>query len=776
MVDDELTLAEKVALTAGHDYWHTVAVPRVGLPAILVSDGPHGLRKQVGSGGFEARAVPATCFPTASALAASWDVDLLTEVGVALGEEARAEGVGVLLGPGANIKRTALCGRNFEYFSEDPYLSSRLAAAWIRGVQSTGVGASLKHFAANNQEHRRYTVDARVDERALREIYLASFEYAVTQAEPATVMAAYNRLGGSYCTTHTELLTGILREEWGFAGVVVSDWGATDGRAAAIAAGCDLTMPGFAGQDDAEVIAAVHSGELSAAAVDRSAARLVELVRSRVTGAPSYDREAHHALARRAAVAGTVLLRNDGVLPLPAEARIAVVGAFARRPRYQGAGSSGVTPHRVENLWDELVARVGPDRLSYADGYGPQPDALDEARTVAGAADIAVVVVGLPESYETEGADRTHLDLPPEHNALVAAVAAVNPRVVVVLANGAPVVLPWADRVAAIVEGYLGGQAAGSALAEVLLGSAEPGGRLAETFPAALTDHPGHTLPIGPAVVEYRESVYVGYRYYDSAEVPVAFPFGHGLSYTTFEWSPATVAGTDPYEVSLTVTNTGSRAGTEVVQVYVHDVQSTVYRPEQELKGFATVRLEPGDSRRVSVELDRRAFAFWSPAEPGWTVEPGEFELRVAASSRDVRSAVRVTIPGEQAGPPASHRLRFDHASFVELCGELPPNVVDSPGHYTMNTPLGDLRHPVGRLLLGLLRRGARLAFRSDPDNPMVARLDDLLAEATPRMLPMLTQGRIDLPLARACVDLCNGRRGPGTRALLSALRSRLRS
>jgi beta-glucosidase len=777
------TLAEKVALTAGRDYWHLTPVPALDVPSILVCDGPHGVRKQRNLNGFDPTAVPATCFPTASALAATWDVELLEEIGAALGEEARAEGVSVLLGPGANIKRSALCGRNFEYFSEDPYLSSRLAAAWIRGVQSTGVGASLKHFAANNQEHRRYTVDALVDERALREIYLASFEHAVTDARPTTVMAAYNRLRGAYCTTNAELLTTILRDEWGFDGAVMSDWGATDGRVAAIAAGLDLEMPGFNGRGDAEVLAAVHSGVLSEAALDRAAGNVLRLVertaKAREPG-HTYDRAAHHALARRAAAAGTVLLRNENdLLPLPETGTIAVIGAFAQQPRFQGAGSSGVTPHQVDNLWDELVARVGSGRLRYASGYPRVDGAVDdallaEARTTAAGAVVAVVVVGLPDVYETEGRDRTHLDLPPGHNALITAVAAANPNTVVVLANGAPVTMPWLGQVGAIVEGYLGGQAGGSALAEVLLGLAEPGGRLAETFPYALADNPAHTWPNGPSTVEYRESLFVGYRFYDSAQVAVAFPFGHGLSYTTFHWSPAGVAVLgDTATVALTVTNDGARAGTEVVQIYVHDPKSTVYRPAQELKGFAVVRLEPGASQTITLTLDRRAFAVWSPAHHDWVVEPGTYELRIGASSRDIRSRCEIELTGDAVAlTPSTYDPFRDR--FESVYGQpLPANVVDARGCYTVNTPLGDIQHSLARMLLAVLRRGARMQFGSTKDDPMVQVVDELLADAPPRMLTMISQGRISSDAVNALVDFANYYPVKATRGLWAALRGR---
>ena len=782
----DLTEAEKVALTAGRDYSYTRGVPRLGVPEVLLVDGPHGLRKQVDTRQFSSVAVPATCFPTASALAATWDEQLVRSVGVALGEEARAQQVSVLLGPGANIKRTPLCGRNFEYFSEDPYLSSRLAAAWIEGVQSTGVGASLKHFAANNREYRRYSMDSVVDERALREIYLASFEHAVRSARPVTVMAAYNRLRGRYCTDNPELLIRILREEWGFDGAVVSDWGATNGRAASIASGLDLSMPGPGSLDDGEVTAALRDGTLPAAALDRAAGAVLRMIARTAgarTGGHSADVEAHRALARRVAAAGTVLLANDGVLPIdPDTSGVAVLGAFARDPRYQGVGSSGLTPHRVENALDALVTMLGADRVRYADGYrrhGPgsestvDPVLIEEACAAARGAEVALIFVGLPERYEIEGLDRSHLELPPAHNALVEAVAAVHPAVVVVVAAGAPVLKPWRDRVAAVVQGYLGGEAGGPGIADVLCGLADPGGRLAETFPLALEDNPVHGLPVGPRNIEYRESIYVGYRWFDSAGVDVAYPFGHGLSYTTFDWSDPSVVvvGADTVEVSVTVTNTGPRQGSDVVQVYVRDVVSTVFRPAQELKGFAKVHLGSGESRRVTVTLDRRAFSFWDVHRGDWTVEPGEFTIRLGASSRDIRFELPVTLDGPPvsglvAGPASYHAVtaetRFSPADFAAIYGApVPSNVEDVPGGYTVNTPLSDLRHPAARMVQRVLLFAARFFFpggTAAPGWPLVAATID---QATPRMLPMISDGRIGSGFARALVRLANRRHRP---------------
>lgn len=536
----ELTLEEQVALLSGQDQWQTQALPGRGVPPIHLSDGPHGLRMQPDAGdhlGLSA-SVPATCFPTAVTLASAWDETLLEEVGRALGAEAAALGVAVVLGPGLNIKRHPLCGRNFEYLSEDPYLSGRLAAAMVRGIQETGVGASLKHLAVNNQEAHRFVVDAVVDERTLREIYLAGFEHAVRTAAPRTVMAAYNRLNGPHGTAHRELLTEILREEWGFDGLVMSDWGATADRVAAVRAGMDLEMPGSRGAYDSDVLAAVRSGDLDPTHVQTSAQRVLDLVA--VSPRPGVDEprlaalaDEHDALARRAAAEGTVLLTNDGVLPLRPGTRVALVGAFAEHPRYQGHGSSHVTPTRLTTALEAL--RDKGVEVTYAPGYDPAdpvPDARLVAEAVAAArdADVAVVLVGLPGSYESEGFDRDHLRLPPQHDELVRAVAAAAPRTVVALANGSPVLLPWRDDVGAILECYLGGQAGGGALADVLLGDREPGGRLAETFPARLEDVAADPwFPGQPRQVEYREGLFVGYRHHVTAGTEPLFAFGHGL-------------------------------------------------------------------------------------------------------------------------------------------------------------------------------------------------------------------------------------------------------
>ncbi|MCS5719784.1 glycoside hydrolase family 3 C-terminal domain-containing protein [Herbiconiux sp. CPCC 205763] len=793
----QLTAAERVSLTAGADAWSTRPIARLGIPAIRLGDGPHGVRKpHDGSGMSMFDSHPATCFPTAAALGSSWDPVLVRQVGEALGREAAGHGIAVLLGPGVNLKRTPVGGRNFEYFSEDPHLSSRMGGAWVGGVQSTGIGASLKHFAANNTEQRRYGVNAIVDERALRELYLASFESVVIDEHPATVMAAYNQLNGSHCTESAWLLQEVLRREWGFEGVVVSDWGAAWDRTVSIPAGNDLAMPGLGARDDDYVLDALRSGAMAPDALDASAARILALV-SRHAGAAvdpvdPPDLDAHHRLARRASAAGTVLLKNEGTLPLPAGSRVALIGAFAADPRFQGAGSSHVVPTRVDTLLTSLGDALGVDSVVYAPGYDRTHSVstrtqIAEAQDAARSADVAVVVIGLPEVFETEGVDRDHLRLPESHNRLVEAVLSVNPATVVVLQNGSPVELPWRNEVPAIVEGYLGGQASGSAMADVLVGAAEPGGRLAETFPVAYSDHPVSLLPNGPVTVEYRESLYVGYRYFDSVGSDVAFPFGHGLSYTSFAWSDVAVstdADGDVVTVQLTVTNTGDRAGSEVVQVYVHDVESSIFRPEQELRGFEKVSLEPGAASRLSIRLDRRAFSFWSPTARGWVLEPGRFEIRVGRSSRDIHWRGTVELGGDGApeptrptalegstGEPIAYRspsreLGFSAADFEHLLGHpSPPNIPARPGHYTLDTAVRDMQGTAaGRVLHRYLARQALKTIGAPDGAPVDAVAGDVVAQLTFRMFPTVSEATVGRRGALRLLALVNRLSGIGRR------------
>ena len=664
-----LTLEEKASLCSGSGFWLTQAIPRVGIKSIMLTDGPHGLRKQTEDGdhlGLGA-SVPATCFPTAAALGSSWDPDLVQRVGEALGAEARAEHVAVLLGPGINIKRTPLCGRNFEYLSEDPVLTAELAAGYVNGVQSQGVGTSVKHFAANNQETDRMRISAEVDERTLREIYLAAFEHVVTQARPWTVMCSYNKLNGIYTSQHPWLLTEVLREEWGFDGLVVSDWGAVEDRVAGLKAGLDLEMPSSGGLTDAQLVAAVRAGHLDEAVLDLAVSRLLRLLDRTgpaVELGGSYDRRAHHALAREVARDCAVLLKNDGgLLPLDPSApgSIAVIGEFARTPRYQGAGSSQVNPTLLDIALDQVRAACSRE-ITFAPGYGvdERNDSLIvEAAENAAAAETVVLFLGLPPSYESEGWDRSDMNLPDDQIEVLRAVADANPRVVVVLANGGVVAVDsWQQQVPAILEGWLLGQAGGGAIADLLFGSTSPSGRLAETIPQRLQDNPSFgNFPGENGVVRYGEGLLVGYRYYDAKQLPVSFPFGHGLSYTTFGYTnlSATVRGEGAQvsvDVAVTVTNTGSVAGKEVVQVYVRDPEASVFRPERELKAFAKVALAPGESRQVRFTLAGRDFAYFHSTHPRWVVEGGAFEIEVGASSRDIRCRISVQVEGEPVAVP----------------------------------------------------------------------------------------------------------------------------
>lgn len=684
-----LTLEEKASLLSGENFWTTKAVTRGAetlVPSIWMTDGPHGLRKQDGVGDHLGLgdSVPATCFPTAVTLGSTWDTELLHEVGAALGRESRAQGVGVLLGPGANIKRDPRCGRNFEYLSEDPVLSGDLAAAIIRGVQSEGVGTSLKHFAANNQETDRMRISAEVDARTLREIYLASFERAIAQGDPWTIMCAYNRVNGIYASQNEWLLSTVLRKEWGWDGLVVSDWGAVRDRVAAVVAGLDLEMPAVEGRTDAEIVAAVRNGEIDESVVDAAVRNVLVLVARTVEGAGAagttpVDHPAHQALARRAAAAGAVLLRNvpvtgpDGsaapLLPLTLDKDVAFIGEFARTPRYQGAGSSQVNPTRLRSALEvaqELLGTAVPFAPGFAIEEGPATTAsgaelLGEAVTLAQSTRTVVLYLGLPAAVESEGFDRTSIDLPADQVTLLEAVAAVNPRVVVVLSNGAVVTTSgWQSAAPAVVETWLSGQEGAAGVLDVLTGAVNPSGKLAETIPVRLEDVPSFgSFPGGLGSVRYAEGLLVGYRWYDTRRAPVAYPFGFGLSYTTFEIDQveATMSsgtGGEAVEVRARVTNTGERAGAEVVQVYVSDPDSAVERPEQELKAHARVELAPGESRVVSFELGHRGFAFWHPILERWTVEGGEFTINVGSSSRDIAARVRVSLDGDDITLPVT--------------------------------------------------------------------------------------------------------------------------
>ena len=688
----ELTLEEKASLTSGSAFWFTAAVDRLGIPRIMVSDGPHGLRAQPGEGDHVGLggSLPATCFPTASAVASSWNPDLLRRIGVALAREARACRLSVILGPGINIKRSPLCGRNFEYFSEDPYLTGELGLGIVDGIQSQGVGTSVKHFAANNQETDRQRVDTQVDERTLREIYLPAFERIVTAGQPWTIMCSYNKINGVSASQNAWLLTTVLRDEWGFDGLVVSDWGAVYDRVPALVAGLDLEMPPNRPHSPDQIVAAIRAGNLDETVLDARVRTVLTLVDRGVAVLDldeSFDADQHHRLARAAAAESVVLLANSGgLLPLAADARIAVIGEFARTPRFQGAGSSQVNPTRVENALDELTALL--PEVGFAAGYGIDDTASDEALRaeavrLAAEADTVVMFLGLPGADESEGFDRTHMNLPAGQLATLRAVAQVNPRVVVVLVNGSTVVLgEVVPHAAAIVEAWLGGQAAGGAIADVLTGRVNPSGRLAETIPHRLADNSSYlNCPGDSQVVRYGEGLFVGYRGYDATDTDVAFPFGFGLSYTTFavdelvvSTSGAVADGTLTAQVSVRVRNTGPVAGAQVVQVYVRDVAASVARPVRELKGFGKVELAPGQARTVTVTLDQRAFSFFSQLLGRWVVEAGEFAVEVGFHSRDLplSSTIRVDAPSIAAPITAGSTLHEWMADPValELIGE----------------------------------------------------------------------------------------------------------
>ncbi len=668
-----MTLEEKAALVTGASAWTTTPVERLGVPEMMVTDGPHGVRRVPDVHAMGAKSLPATAFPTASAQAATWDADLIYAMGQALAEEASSLGVGILLGPGVNMKRSPLGGRNFEYYSEDPYLAGEMAASLVAGIQSKGVGTSLKHYAVNNQEFERFRINAEVDERTMREIYLAAFETVVKRTQPWSVMCSYNKINGVYGSEHHDLLTRILKEEWGFEGFVVSDWGAVHDRVKALQAGLDLEMPGPKPRRTQAVIEAVDAGQLDEAVLDEAVRRILRIVfmAAETPKGGAFDVDAHHDLARKVASESMVLLKNNGILPLKSSLNLAVIGRSAETPHFQGGGSSHINPTRVAVPFAEMRALAPDAELTYAVGYpaddSAQPAMIEEAVGLAQTADAAVLYIALPSFKESEGYDRVDLDLTAQQVALIKAVSAVQPNTVVVLNNGAPIVVgDWIDGVAAVLESWMMGQAGGGAVADVLFGRTNPSGKLAETFPLRLEDTPAHlNWPGDNATVRYGEGLYIGYRYYDGRKLPVQFPFGFGLSYTTFAYSNLrlsadSIRDVDGVIVTVDVTNTGAVAGKEVVQLYVHDQASSLARPAKELKGFAKVELQPGETKTVSIPLNFRSFAFYHPGHSQWVVEDGAFDILVGASSADIRLQATVAVQ-------STHRLpsRLDRESTV---------------------------------------------------------------------------------------------------------------
>ena len=647
----QMTLEEKAAFCSGADHFSMEECKRLGIPSLLLSDGPHGIRKQDTKSEVGLNSsLKATCFPPEVTLACSFDRDLVKKVGSALGAECRSEDISILLGPAVNIKRSPACGRNFEYFSEDPFLTSELAIGYIQGVQSQGVGTSIKHFAANNQEDFRLSIDVQVDERTLREIYLVGFEKAIKEAHPWTVMCAYNKINGVYCSENPYLLTDILRKEWGFDGFVVSDWGAVAHRVEGILAGLDLEMPPSGTINDKKIINSINEGNLTIADLDIVIERLLKVIFKAVDAKEkeySENTGDHHLIAKEAAEESMILLKNeDEILPLRKDSKLAIIGAMAKIPRYQGAGSSHVNPVLLDSPFNMIIEKNS--NVEYADGYSRYDDVidqklLDEAISVASNSDVAVIFAGLIEDYESEGYDKTHLRMPESHNRLIEMVAAVQPNIVVVLANGAPVEMPWINNVKGLLEGYLGGEALGGAIADLLFGDANPCGKLAETFPVKYSHNPSYiNFPGMDGVVEYNEGLFVGYRYYDKKDITPLFPFGFGLSYTKFEYSDlkiskSSISDNEEVNVSVKIKNVGNREGKEIVQLYIGKSESNIIRADKELKDFTKVHLHPGQQKTISFTLNKRSFAYFNKKLMDWYVESGVYQVQIASSSKDIR-------------------------------------------------------------------------------------------------------------------------------------------
>lgn len=784
-----LTREEKVALVSGADQWHTVRIPRLDIPAIMVSDGPHGLRKQAGEGDRLGigQSTRATCFPPAATSANSWDPSLLFAMGEAIGKEALQAGVSVVLGPGINIKRSPLCGRNFEYFSEDPYLTGELATAWVDGIQSLGVGACVKHFAANNQERWRMLNDSLVDERALREIYLAAFEKVVRKAQPWALMPAYNKLNGTYCCENQELLDSILRVEWGFKGATISDWGAVNDPTLSIKAGLDLEMPASYGVSAKQLGEDLASGRLTEQTLNHSVHRVLDLVSNGQAhkGEHPCDFEAHHALARQIATESAVLLKNEeAILPISPQATIAIVGHFAEHPRYQGTGSSLINPTRLDTMLELLDSE--DVEYQYAQGYDleydePREDLLAEACSVAAAADVAVILAGLTARYESEGYDRTHLELPPSHQALIQRIAQVNHNVVVVLSAGAPVAMPWLPDVKGVLHTYLGGQGGAGAALDLLFGKVNPSGKLAESYPLRLEDCLAtEYFANNRDVTEYRESIFVGYRYYDAARKEVLFPFGYGLSYTTFGYEDLDVSAReltdkDSLTVRCTVRNTGVIAGAEVVQLYVGIDTSHLFRAPKELKAFQKVYLEPGEARTVEFVLDWRTFAYYNVELQDWHVEAGEYSIRVGTSSRDLPlvAAVQIAagqpeaeIPDYRSVAPAYYQLedpglQISEDEFKAIYGREFPRPYTGSERFHSNSTLEDLKSTVlGRLVLIFAKKYLwKMTGVSDESDPLWIMSWKSTLEMPLRSIGPMSGGTIPANLVQGLLAWVNGKR-----------------
>lgn len=777
----QMTLEEKASLCSGKNFWESKAVERLGVKSFMLTDGPHGLRKQAGTAdhlGLNA-SVPATCFPPAAASACSFDRALLREIGQAMGQECRAEEVGVILGPAANIKRSPLCGRNFEYFSEDPLVTGESAAGLIEGIQSQNVGACMKHYLANNQEKARLVSNSVIDERALREIYLAGFERAVKEAQPWTLMCSYNQINGTYASDHKELMTDVPRGQWGFEGAIMTDWGAMNDRVEAIKAGLDLEMPGPCDGNDEKIVKAVRDGRLDEKLVDICAARMVELaLRVGQNTKTDYDRAAHHDLAGRAARESAVLLRRGSALPLTEGAKLAVIGDFARRPRYQGAGSSKINPTQLTSLCGALDERGV--QYTYAQGFeaegGVDEALIAQAVQAARGADMAVVMLGLPDSFESEGFDRAHMDLPENQNRLMEELLKTGIPIVAVLSTGSAVRLPWREQVDSILLMYLGGQNGGSAAADLLLGRANPCGKLAETWPLSVEDTPCHGFFGNGGNVEYRESVYVGYRYYDKARKEVAYPFGHGLSYTDFAYTELALSAPELAEgagltARVTVKNTGALAGKEVVQLYVAPPTDGMFRPVRELRAYAKVELAPGESKTVELTLDRRAFAYYDTQGKGWRVDSGTYTVEAGSSSRDIRLTRTVKVRGESPNTALNEKVPaycdpakqwpIPKEQFEAVLGHpVPPERSVRP--FTINSTLGEIQTTPAGMAFVQQAMANMTQMMGSGENDFSKMIDAMLADMPLRQLAMLSGGAMTPAVLDGLVEMLNAASSAG--------------
>lgn len=767
-----LSLDDKVKLISGKDFWKLESVE--GLPNIMVTDGPHGLRKQDGETDHAGlnESVKATCYPTAVGLASTWDNELIYQVGEHLGEECKTERVSVLLGPGANIKRHPLCGRNFEYFSEDPFLSGKIAASFINGVQSKGIGTSIKHYVANNQEAMRMAVDTLVDERSLREIYLKGFEIAVKESQPWTVMCSYNKVNGTYLSEHKRLLQDILKDEWGHEGIVVTDWGACNDRVDGLIAGQELEMPGGNLRNREITKQAVLSGKISEELLNERVTRILDLIlKSKETldqNHTPYDKEKHHAFARKVAAETVVLLKNENnILPLNKNQSVALIGDFGKNPRYQGSGSSLINPVKIGNAYDAFKNVLG-DKLTYAQGYINEKDVhdedlLQEAIKTAKEADIAFLMVGLTDTFESEGFDRTHLNIPNNHLKLIEEITKVNKNVIISLSNGSPITMPWKDNVSAIIEQYLGGQASGEALADIVFGEVNPSGKLAETFPNNLKEFPSNqNFPGRPRQVEYREGLYVGYRFYDKANVKPLYPFGYGLSYTTFEYSNITVEQKkDTLKVSYDITNTGKRTGKEISQVYINLNGSKVYRPEKVLKGYNKTEIKVGETKTIKITIPVTDLSIY---QDGFKVEEGTYHVLVGSSSQNIHLKQNIKIKGQTLKPDNQtvyHNINKDfaptQAQFEELYGKKIP---DYPAvkPYTLNSVIGEVKgNFIGNRLHKMILKGVSEMFDAEGTDEKLALMAEAMINDLPlRNLIMFSGGAVSHRRAQGLVDLMN--------------------